>query len=99
MHFAPSVPRRRGLCLKTELLVLLVSMLPIVELRGDVTARGAWSKAMREVGAYSADDIRALEDLPELGHDKGGDIYYGNKNYAPLDEFRSISGGNGGEQQ
>jgi HK97 family phage portal protein len=76
---------------------LRVKMNMMAELRGDVTARGTWYKAMREVGAYSADDIRSLEDLPELGHDKGGDIYYGNKNYAPLDEFRSISGGNGGE--
>lgn len=76
---------------------LRVKMNMMAELRGDVTARGTWYKAMREVGAYSADDIRSLEDLPELGHEKGGDIYYGNKNYAPLDEFRSISGGNGGE--
>lgn len=76
---------------------LRLKMNMMAELRGDVTARGTWYKAMREVGAYSADDIRELEDLPELGHEKGGDIYYGNKNYAPLDEFRSISGGNGGE--
>lgn len=76
---------------------LRVKMNMMAELRGDVTARGTWYRNMRDVGAYSADDIRALEDLPELGHDKGGDIYYGNKNFAPLDEFRSISGGNGGE--
>lgn len=76
---------------------LRLKMNMMAELRGDVTARGTWYKAMRDVGAYSADDIRELEDLPELGHEKGGDIYYGNKNYAPLDVFRYISGGNGGE--
>ena len=35
------------------------------ELRGDWTARAAWYKSMREIGAYSVDDIRALEDLPD----------------------------------
>ena len=40
------------------------------ELRGDWTARAAWYKSMREIGAYSVDDIRALEDLPDV---PGGD--------------------------
>lgn len=77
---------------------LRVKMNMMAELRGDVTARGTWYKAMREVGAFSADDIRAFEDEPALGHEKGGDIYYGNKNFAPLDQFREISSGKGEKQ-
>lgn len=61
----------------------------MAELKGDSSSRGTWYKAMREVGAFSADDIRELEDLPSIG--EGGDIYYGNKNFAPLDQFREIS--------
>lgn len=66
----------------------------LAELKGDTTSRGAWYKAMREVGAFSADDIRELEDLPSIG--EGGDIYYGNKNFAPLDQFREISAATAG---
>lgn len=68
---------------------LWLGMNLLAELKGDTTSRGNWYKAMRDVGAFSADDIRELEDLPSIG--KGGDIYYGNKNYAPLDQFREIS--------
>lgn len=42
-------------------------------LRGDSQARAAYYKAMREVGAYSTDDIRRLEDMRPVGEAAGGD--------------------------
>lgn len=57
-------------------------------LRGDTAAQAAWYKAMREVGAYSVDDIRALEDLEKV---PGGHIRYGNLNNVPLEDFQELS--------
>jgi HK97 family phage portal protein len=46
-------------------------------LRGDSSARAAFYKTMREIGAYSANDVRAFEDLnPRDGGDAYGDIVY-----------------------
>jgi HK97 family phage portal protein len=46
-------------------------------LRGDSAARAAFYKTMREIGAYSANDVRAFEDLnPREGGDAYGDIVY-----------------------
>ena len=50
-------------------------------LRGDTTARGAFYRIMREVGAYSANDIRAKENEPAI---EDGDIYLQPTNLAPL---------------
>ena len=50
-------------------------------LRGDTTARGAFYRVMREVGAFSANDIRALESRPPI---EGGDTYLQPVNLAPL---------------
>ena len=36
------------------------------ELRGDWSARGAWYQTMHQNGVYSVNDIRALEDLPDV---------------------------------
>lgn len=36
-------------------------------LRGDSSSRATFYRAMRDIGAYSADDIRELEDLPPIG--------------------------------
>ena len=36
----------------------------MAELRGDTAARGTWYKTMRDVGAFSVNDILALEDMP-----------------------------------
>lgn len=58
------------------------------ELRGDWAARGAWFKQMREVGAYSVNDIRALEDMPDV---PGGEDRYASLNYVPLDLHRVLS--------
>ncbi len=58
------------------------------ELRGDWAARAAWHKSMREIGVYSIDDIRALEDLPDV---PGGKERYASLNYIPADLFRELS--------
>jgi len=50
-------------------------------MRGDSTARGAYYRIMREVGAYSANDIRRLENRPPID---GGDEYLQPLNLAPL---------------
>ncbi|MDY5942538.1 MAG: phage portal protein, partial [Oscillospiraceae bacterium] len=58
------------------------------ELRGDFTSRGAWYKAMREIGAFSVNDIMALEDMPDV---EGGDERYASLNYVPLALWRELS--------
>lgn len=57
-------------------------------LRGDTAAQAAWYKAMRETGVYSVDDIRALEDLPDV---PGGDGRSASLNYVPLEDWRELS--------
>lgn len=75
------LPRERtqGLRIKRE---------PKQLLRGDTEAQAAWYKAMREVGAYSVDDIRALEDLETV---PGGDSYQASLNYVPLNLWAELS--------
>lgn len=41
-------------------------------LRGDSAARAVFYRAMRDTGAFSADDIRDLEDLTPVGGPEGG---------------------------
>lgn len=67
-------------------------------LRSDSTARSAYYKNMWEIGAYSVDDILALEDLPAV---PGGSARAASLNYVPLDRWEELSvkragGGNGG---
>lgn len=46
-------------------------------LRGDSEARSAFYRTMREIGVYSANEVRALEDLnPRDGGDTYGDLAY-----------------------
>jgi HK97 family phage portal protein len=52
-------------------------------LRGDAQARAEFYRAMREIGAVNADDIRALEDLPPLP-DGLGQLYLQPANLVPL---------------
>jgi HK97 family phage portal protein len=56
-------------------------------LRGDTAARAAYYKAMREIGVYSADDIRALEDMPAIGGAGGGDKRIVPANYTTLERM------------
>lgn len=50
-------------------------------MRGDAATRGAWYRVMREIGAYSANDIRAFENENPID---GGDGYLQPVNLAPL---------------
>lgn len=50
-------------------------------MRGDAASRGAFYRIMREVGAYSANDIRALENMNPID---GGNVYLQPVNLAPL---------------
>lgn len=59
-----------------------------VFLKGDTTAQAAYYRAMREIGALNADEIRGLEDR---GMIPGGDVYYASWNYGPLDDFARLS--------
>lgn len=67
-------------------------------LRGDSESRGKWYKTMREIGAFSVNDIRALEDLASV---PGGEVYLASLNYVPLEDFKRLStqrnGGNNGK--
>jgi HK97 family phage portal protein len=70
----------------------------MAELRGDVASRGTWYKNMREIGAFSADDVLALEDMPKV---PGGHTRNASLNYVPLELFEELSKnrnqGKGGE--
>lgn len=59
-----------------------------VFLRGDTKSQAEFIKAMREVGGYSANDIRALDDRGPI---PGGDTYYSSWNYGPMDMFAALS--------
>lgn len=50
-------------------------------LRGDSKARGEFYRVMREIGAFSANDILRLEDMPPVAH---GDTRLQPLNMAPL---------------
>ncbi len=60
----------------------------MAELKGDTASRGAWYRTMREVGSFSPNDIRALEDLPDV---EGGDDYQASLNYVPLSSWKRLS--------
>lgn len=71
--------RAKGLRIKREMKVFL---------RGDSAAQAAWLRVMREIGAYCADEIRALDDLPAIS---GGQEYYASLNYVPQELWRVLS--------
>lgn len=60
----------------------------LAELRGDNASRAAWYKTMRDLGVFSPNEIRALEDIPNVS---GGDTRYASLNYIPLENFRELS--------
>ena len=68
-----------GLRIKRELKVFL---------RGDTAAQAQWYRTLREIGAYSVDDILALEDMPKV---PGGGTRYASWNYGPLELFEKLS--------
>lgn len=60
----------------------------MAELRGDFGSRGTWFETLRNIGVFSANDILALEDLPDV---EGGDERYASLNYVPLSLWRELS--------
>lgn len=60
----------------------------LAELRGDTASRAAWYKNMRDMGVFSVDEIRALEDMPDVA---GGDTRYASLNYVPLEDWTKLS--------
>lgn len=68
----------------------------MAELKGDTASRGNWYRTMREVSAFSPNEIRALEDMPSV---EGGDERYASKNYEPLSTWAQnrAAEGNGGK--
>lgn len=60
----------------------------MAELKGDTSARAVWYRVMRETGAFSPNDILALEDMPKV---EGGDSRYASLNYVPLEDFKALS--------
>lgn len=57
-------------------------------LRGDTASRATFYKTMHEIGAYSVNDILALEDQPQV---PGGDVRLASLNYVPLEDFQRLS--------
>lgn len=71
--------RRRGLEVRHNMMALL---------RGDSESRMNRFRTMREIGAMSVNEIRALEDMPET---TGGDDPYASLNYVPLKDWAELS--------
>lgn len=57
-------------------------------MRGDHSSRSTYYKNMRDIGAYSVNDILALEDMPNV---PGGDERLASLNYVPLGDWKRLS--------
>ena len=75
----PPGQQERGWQIRTNIMALL---------RGNAQARANYYSTMRNIGAYSVNDIRALEDLPGV---KGGDDYAASLNFVPLENWKELS--------
>lgn len=62
----------------------------MVTLRADTAARGNWYKTMREIGAYSVDDIRHKEGEPKV---PGGAKRLYSKNFDDLENLGKVPAG------
>ena len=60
----------------------------MAELKGDTASRATWYRTMREISAFSPNDIRSMEDLPDV---EGGSDYYASLNYVPLEDWKQLS--------
>ena len=60
----------------------------MAELRGDRAARGQWYQIMLQNGPFSVNDVRALEDLPDV---PGGDERRATLNDVPLSMWPELS--------
>lgn len=57
-------------------------------LRGDAESRSKYYQTMHQIGAYSVNNILALEDMPNV---PGGDVHQASLNYVPLEDWRRLS--------
>lgn len=73
------VDKRKGLEIKRNMMA---------ELRGDTASRGTWYTNMRNLGAFSVDDVLGLEDMPKV---PGGHTRNASLNYVPLELFEELS--------
>ncbi len=71
--------RRRGLWISRNMMA---------ELRGNIAERRDWYKAMVEAGVFSVNDVRELEDLPDI---PGGDLHRASLNYVPLELWEMLT--------
>ena len=71
--------RRQGLELHINMMA---------ELRGDHASRANWHAQRRNLGAYSVNEIRQHEDLPDV---PGGDVRLADLNHIPLELFEELS--------
>lgn len=60
----------------------------MAELKGDTTSRGSWYTSMRNNGAFTVNDMRRLEDMPDL---EGGDDAQASLNFVPLADWKRLS--------
>ena len=67
---------------------LWITINMMAELRGDNPSRAAWYSKMREIGVFSVNDIRELEDMTDV---PGGNERYASLNFIPLENFRELS--------
>jgi HK97 family phage portal protein len=66
-------------------------------LRSDSQSRAAYYKSMWETGVYSVNDIRRLEDVPDV---EGGNEHMASLNFVPLSLWRELSlNRNGGDDR
>ncbi len=57
-------------------------------LRGDTKSRASFYQTMQQIGAYSVNDIEALEDRPDV---PGGDVHLASLNYVPLEMLEDLA--------
>ena len=57
-------------------------------LRGDYESRSKYYSAMHQIGAYSVNDVLALEDMPDV---PGGNAHQASLNFVPLELWELLS--------
>ena len=60
----------------------------MAELKGDTASRGEWYQKASQIGLFSVNDMRALEDMPDV---IGGDEYNASLNNVPLSDWKELS--------
>lgn len=60
----------------------------LAELKGDTASRATWYRTLREISVLSPNDIREIEEWPDI---EGGDEYEASLNYVPLSDWKELS--------